>query len=337
MDQERETIRLIQKSLGVEGDKGIFETDAQQFMLDGQNFLFTTDEYSSEDFFRENNPYTLAWNLTTATLSDILAAGGVPMFYGHSMSIPSSWNNEYLIAFCKGINDCLSLADTKFLGGDTGFSDTWKYTGIAIGRQNAHINRSGAGIGDLIYMTGKVGAGNLEASLKMYSGHTAVHELSKEMNIKFPWRGKEASVIRKYATACIDSSDGMLKSLMNIGSCSALGFEVGSLPYMEEAVMACEMLELDKTLLFVGESGEYELVFTISPDEEMKFLNECEQLGVQLVRIGRMLEKKEYLLMGDKRIIDFTGFDIHARNYPDTLDYISAISIYIRQSLTGLS
>jgi len=335
MDKEREAICIIQDVLGNRDKQNIFDTDAQRFSIGGDNFLFTTDEYSKEDFFRENDPYTLGWNLTIATLSDILAAGGVPLFYGHSMTITSYWDNAFLKDFCRGINNCLSISEVKFLGGDTGFSDKWKYTGIVIGRQHTHIDRSGSNSGDIIYMTGKVGAGNLDAALKIYGEAGTLNDQLVELIVKFHYREKEAGIIRKHATSCIDSSDGVLKSLVNLAESSNLGFMADHLPYLKEGVSACKMLDLDKIMLFIGEGGEYELIFTIPENSEKDFLSDSNNAGIDVTRIGTMIDSKAYLLRNDGHLINFFGFDLHARNYQHITQYITAINKYLEQSSPG--
>ncbi|MEA3479179.1 MAG: thiamine-phosphate kinase [Bacteroidota bacterium] len=331
MDLERETILIIQAALGNKAEQNVFETDAQIFNIDGKNFLFTTDEYSSEDFFRDDQPYRLGWNLVTATISDILAAGGVPSCYGHSMTITRSWDHHYLSEFCEGIRDCLESFGTSFIGGDTGFSDTWKYTGIALGKVLSPLTRNGASAGDIIYMTGRVGAGNLEAALKMFGSNPVLKSTLQNSRIKFPHRLKESGLIRKYATACTDSSDGMLKALMNIANCSNLGFEAESLHYIKEGLMVCKTLNLDKTLLFMGESGEYELAFTIPASSEKDFLDEAEAGDISISRVGKMTDAKEFVLRDNGQVINFSGYDLHARNYNDISLYIKAISEFLEQ------
>jgi len=333
MDKEREAISTIHKALGSEM-KDIFNTDAQAFNIGIKNFLFTIDEYSGEDYFRDDKPYNLGWNLVMATLSDILAAGGTPLFYGHSMTIPAHWDQAYLLEFCKGIKHCLQKAGVSFIGGDTGFADTWKYTGIAIGEQFTALKRSGARAGDFIYMTGKVGAGNLEAAIKMFANNPSLNTRLGNLEITFPCRIREAEIIRKYASSCTDSSDGMLKALINVAESSKLGFLAENIPYMDEAVVACNSLNIDKVLLFMGECGEYELVFTIPVEEEESFLNDVRTGGLSIARIGKMNDSKEYLLDEKQQLINFQGYSLHARNYDEIKDYLSAISEFIKHSQT---
>jgi len=334
MDRERDTICLLQKFLDNSNKKRIFDTDAQLFTLCGENYLFTTDEYSSEDLFIEANPEILAWNLAVATLSDILAAGGSPLFYGHSMSIPSSWSSEFLERFCSGIKKSLDIAGAHFLGGDTGFSTSWKYTGIALGKEKTSLCRKGARVGDIIYMTGKVGIGNLGAAFTLFGDNRMTnHKFSKTV-IKLTYRGPESETIRNYASSCIDSSDGLLKSLINLASINNLGFLVEGVPYLDSGLYACDALDLDEILLMVGECGEYELVFTVPEILEKEFIRHCKNTDTEVCRLGTMTDTLKYLVNHKGSWIDFRGFDIHARNYPQSLQYLSALNVYLEKAKT---
>ena len=332
MDKERDAILSIHKALGNTDEKEIFETDAQAFTLDGNEYLFSTDEYSSEDLFNESNPKTLGWNLTIATLSDILAAGGDPLYFSHSMSIPPEWGEKFLFEFSKGIKKCLDLSGVRFLGGDTGLSHNWKYTGIAIGEKCNSMSRNGASPGDTIYMTGKVGSGNLQAASNIYGDQMSRDNEIVKMNTEFQYRGKEAAIIRKYATSCIDSSDGLLKSLINLVKYNNLGFQVDHLAILEVGVKVCQLLGIDPAILFIGECGEYELVCTIPSSWEAEFHKECKAQDITMSRLGTIKGSQNYILNINNFALDFFDFDIHARNFSNISDYIIAVKSYLEQS-----
>jgi thiamine-monophosphate kinase len=329
MDKERDVIENLHEAMGNRNIREIFLTDAQPLEINGMELLFTVDEYSSEDYFLDDDPLRLGWNLVVATLSDILAAGGVPQSYAHSMTIPVSWDKIFIESFGKGIKNCLEAAKANFIGGDTGFGNSWKYTGIAIGTPLVNLNRSGAKAKDSIYTTGHVGAGNLEAAARMFGSQIREKSSLQKMLTAFPYRAGEAELIRKYASSCTDSSDGMLNALMNLAGCSQLGFLVDKLPYLAEGLRACELLNADKTLLFMGECGEYELVFTIPQEKETGFLAESSNKGMVFTKIGGMTVNKEYILKYDENIINFENYDIHARNFGDIAEYLDAINDFL--------
>ncbi|MCD4745255.1 MAG: hypothetical protein K8R58_03045, partial [Bacteroidales bacterium] len=99
-----------------------FESDAEIIDFGSKQMLFTTDEFSGEDMLRDDDPYMLGWNMAVCTISDILASGGTPKFYAHSVQVSKNWDHSYIENFSKGIADVLNLSGAAFIGGDLGMS-----------------------------------------------------------------------------------------------------------------------------------------------------------------------------------------------------------------------
>lgn len=327
-DREREAIRIFMKNLGQKYPDRDFETDACIFKAGNEEWLFTTDEFSSEDNFRSSNGPVLGWNLAAATLSDILAAGGIPVFYGHSVTIQHDWDESFIEGLSNGVSHCLAEAGAEFLGGDLGMSDHWRYTGTAIGRKLTNLSRKGAKEGDVVFMTGVPGAGNLEAALKLYSEYKSLKPLLGMVNVTFPLRIKEAVLVRKYANCCIDSSDGLFRALRDLARISHKGFLVSSIPYHSQGQFACKLLGKPVEILFLGECGEYELVFTVSGEREKEFLNEARSGGLEFSKLGYITEEKQ-LIRNNHKTIDLSGYSIFARNYENVEDYIREVVHFI--------
>ena len=327
-DKEREAIRIFMKSLVQKFPDQDFETDACTFRAGEQEWLFTTDEFSAEDNFRSSNGSVLGWNLAAATISDILAAGGVPLFYGHSVTIQYDWDERFIDGLSNGISNCLRESGAEFLGGDLGMSDLWRYTGTAIGRKLASLSRKGAEEGDVVYMTGVPGAGNLEAALKLYSEYKPLKPFLGMVTVTFPLRIKEAALIRKFANCCIDSSDGLFRALMDLTRISQKGFMVSNIPYQSQGQFACKLLGKPVEILFLGECGEYELVFTVSKDREAAFLAEARTNGLEFSKLGLITAEKQ-IIQNNHKLIDLSGYSIFARNYENVEDYIREVVHFI--------
>jgi thiamine-monophosphate kinase len=329
-DRERDAIRIFMKNLGNRFADPEFETDACTFKIGGEQWLFSTDEFSAEDNFRSNRAYDLGWNVAAATISDILAAGGLPVFYAHAVTLQNDWDEPYIEDFSKGIAKCLETTGAEFLGGDMGMSGSWKYTGIAIGKKTADLNRNGAREGDLIYMTGQAGAGNLEAALMLYSGRMLLKPMLDMVEVVFPVRIKESALVRKYANCCIDSSDGVFRALQDISRISRMGFRASQIPYHSKGQVACKLLSKPEEMLFLGECGEYELVFTISPQQEKEFLEEARSVNLEFARIGVITGEPGQYLVNGIRTLDLTGYSLFARNYEDVNQYITDVIQFIK-------
>jgi thiamine-monophosphate kinase len=329
LDKERNIIRIFMQSLGKDFPDPDFETDAITFRTEEGEMLFSTDEFSSEDNFRCHHPADLGWNLAAATISDIHAAGGVAKFYGHSVTVQSDWSDSYIRHFSESIAHCLAEAGATFIGGDLGMSGKWKYTGIVLGKKLRGLTRKGGKPGDLVYMTGQVGAGNLEAALMLYSDKPVLAPILNMVHVRFPLRNKEAVLVRKYANCCIDSSDGVFRALLDLtGHCQG-GFRIGELVYNSQGQAACKMLGKPEEILFLGECGEYELVFTLSPEKEHDFLTEASVMNLKFNKLGEITENKDMILENGRKKISLAGYAVFARNYPEVKDYINDVVKFI--------
>jgi thiamine-monophosphate kinase len=196
---------------------------------------------------------------------------------------------------------------------------------VVVGETTKSLSRRGAKVGQSIYVTGKVGPGNLEASAKLFGHKKILRPLINKFRLKLPLRIKEAELIKQYASCCIDSSDGLLSALNTIAEINNVGYRIENVPYAKNALLACKILSKPSSLLFIGECGEYELVFTLKPENEEKFLTEAERQNLGFNKIGNISEASTKILNTKEGIIDFRMFDIRARDYKSVSDYLSDI------------
>lgn len=295
-----EKLAVLMPKTGLQ-QNGIFESDSEILRFGDRNLLFTTDEFSSEDMFAENDPYVLGHNIAVASVSDIYAGGGEPLFYAHSLTINKMFNENFLEKFYMGVSDVLKAAGVAFIGGDFGKAGEWRCCASLIGVSDRPILRSGAKTGDDIYVTGKVGGGNLQAAARIYNINAA--------KIKFNLRKDEAEIIRRHATSCMDTSDGLWSAVNTVSRMSETGFELFNIPYIKAGRLAAKLLGLPEEMLFLCECGEYELLVTAPPDISLPFY-----------KIGRITESGK-LLNGK----DISGINVSAREFENMADYMKAV------------
>ena len=308
-----------------------FESDAEIICVNGGPCLFSTDEFSAEDLFREADAYSLGWNIATGALSDILACGGQPLYYAHALTVSPLWEMEYLDRFGCGVRDVLNAAGARFIGGDCGRSPLWRCTASVIGScEGPPVRRRGAASGDLIYLSGRIGAGNLEAALKLRA--EVVPAWAHSLVNRFALRLPESAIMRRHASACIDTSDGVWSGLNCLGDLNGCGYEVADLPYHPAAVRVCEAVALPRIVLFLGECGEYELLFTVRPELEGSLLAEARETGCTFHRLGRVTPG-ERRLRQDGREFDLGSLRIQARDYETPQRYFQDLSRWLEQQL----
>jgi thiamine-monophosphate kinase len=335
MNKEREIIEKIISILPQSEflQNNFFESDAEILNYNNKKLLFSIDEFSQEDFFSDNNPYELGGNVAIATISDVLASGGRLLFYAHSLTIDNkNWDNKFIEDFSKGIANVLKQTNTGFIGGDTGVSELWKYTGVVIGEAENPITRIGAKDGDLIYMTGQVGAGNIEAAKTLYVNNNLIDIKLSLPIFKLNLRHKESKFINSYATSCIDSSDGVLNAINTISKLNNVGYKITKLPYSQVVIQFCELISKPKCLFFMGECGEYELVFTIKEKHKDLFIQEAKSNKLSFTQIGVIQKDHQKLLQTKDYNIDFTNYTISARDYSNISDYLHELINYVKKN-----
>jgi len=325
MSKEREMIEIIDQQMPRSASQlnKLFEADSEIVDFHGKTLLYNIDEFSKEDLFREEDPYVLGRNMAIGSISDILASGGKPKYYAHSLVIHDSWTKYYVEKLSLGIAEVLKEVGASFIGGDFGVSETWRYTGSVIGNlEGPPMLRSGANVGDGLFVTGPIGRGNVEAALVLYAENKLVKHLTGRWKNSFRLRSKEAEVIKRYSCCCTDTSDGIFNALNAISEMSETGFVLSNLPYVKSGLLLAKALHIPKEILFLGECGEYELLFTLRKEVEEEFLYEVQERKLKFYKIGEVKEQGNKSLWERGQKLDLATYNLSARSYASPKDYL---------------
>lgn len=333
MNREKKIIELIHRQMpgSSSQENRLFESDSEIINIRGARQLFSMDDFSGEDLMRENDPYQLGWNMAAGSISDILASGGKPKFYAHSLVMADTWPEDYVEKLALGIAQVLKEYKTAFIGGDLGISRAWRYTASVLGDlEGGPLLRSGARVGEGIYLSGRIGKGNVEAGLTLFGGNPLLKGLTGRWKNYVSLRSREAELIKRYSRCCIDTSDGVFDALRAISEMSGTGFRVGSLSYAKRGLLLAKTLRLPKELLFLGECGEYELLFTLSKELEGEFLRAARQERLSFYKLGEVKEPGIQVLREEEREWDLKDYSLGARDYADPRDYLKGVMAYLR-------
>ena len=307
-----------------------FESDAEVLTNGTGKLLFTTDEFSEEDLFRTDNPYRLGHNLAAATISDSLAVGGLPYAYSHAVKVSSEWNHEYITQLARGIGAVLKICEIGSIGGDMGMSGQWSYTGICLGFSDHPISRRGATENDHIYMTGTIGAGNIEAAFSLFDPEQMIKSGSAFEENYFPVRIKESKLIGQWASCCIDTSDGLLNAVNTLADINGLGYKIENLPYHPEAKLLCSLLKVPLEALIMGECGEYELLFAVPPENNKAFLKAAHAKNLSVTPIGEFIKEDKRILTDHGKVWNLEQYRISARDYNSKQEYLDKLLDFLK-------
>ncbi|EHQ30922.1 thiamine-phosphate kinase [Mucilaginibacter paludis] len=269
------------------------ESDAEIFRLPNCETILaaTTDIIQEEiEFGIYDDPYLIGWMVVTINISDLLAVGSKPLFILLNETFPSNSSQEYIDAVQKGIAEACDVYAVSVLGGDTNFSEKGAFGATAIGiiaDKQKILTRKGCNEGDYIIVSGPLGIGNFHALLKITG--QACDAFKPKPNCK------SANLISRFASSCIDTSDGFVAALMTIAELNDIGANLNT-DIIESVIPDfileyCIVRKIHPWLMLAGIVGEYELLFTIRSNDIDIFLKESESISFKPQIIGRV--KKE--------------------------------------------
>ncbi len=229
-------------------------------------------------------PY-LGTKCIAVNVSDVVAMNGLPRYATVVLGIPDNLTVEDVEALYQGMRKACETYDLEIVGGDTIASHglTISVTVIGEAREEDIVTRGGAQPGDLLCLTGEVGASY--AGLKVLLEQR--RKLQEEGEDFSPNVGQFQHVIRRHLvpkarldlvrdwserrvrpTSLIDISDGVSSEVNHICSNSGVGAEVhvAAIPIGLETRRVADDFgdDVDTYALFGGE--DYELIFTAPRD-----------------------------------------------------------------------
>lgn len=257
------------------------------------------------------DPYLIGWMLAAVNFSDLAAVGADPLGLLISINYPPGISDAFIEKMTEGISAACSRLNTFVLGGDTNRGNELFLSGCAVGLvpKESVITRVGAKAGDRLYLTAPAGAGSIYAFLRI-TGHDS--QLPGSF-YRPTARLTEGKIIREYANCCMDTSDGVIHTLDTLMRLNRCRFVLnGDWQGMLHPVVLdiCAAREIPPWLAAAGVHGEFELCFTISPENEQAFLQEAGKTGWHPIRIGEITEGEGISVRTGERFVPIDSASI---------------------------
>jgi len=274
--------------LGYGDDAVAFEIWNDQLLV-----MHTDALVGSTDILPGMAAYDVGRKAVVMNVSDLLAKGAKPRSAIFSWGITSEYNATILAEISDGMNRTARECGMHVTGGDTGESNDFFLAGTVFGfvDRGKLLRRSTVKPGQIIASTGLFGLTAMGYRI-LLQGAAATSEM-RDKALEAAYRPKlrypEANAITEagVASAGIDSSDGLARSLHWLGKMSRVGFIIDSLPITDEVRQFGLVNKLDYVDLALYEGGEeYELIFAISQDNWTTALDAVERVGGKLYRLG---------------------------------------------------
>jgi thiamine-monophosphate kinase len=240
--------------------------------------------------------------------------GGTPHYILLNIAVSKKIDTDVIEQFLEGVKDAQRRYNTILVGGDlSAIHDGMVLGATILGYTDRHISRSGASVGDKVYVTGCVGDSacglellkRLKKPVPLETKKTKRRAKSRKRRVLrtqslkgLSWDIVEPLMRRhlmpearnpkkfRVATSMIDVSDGLLIDLSRICDES----RVGALIYREKIPVSPELKQVASRLglspLKLAFSGgeDYELLFTAPPQKRVRAIH----IG-EIVKRGRFI------------------------------------------------
>jgi thiamine-monophosphate kinase len=228
----------------------------------------------------------LGYKTVVVNVSDICAMNAMPTQIILGLGFSNRFSLEALDEFYEGVYAACAYYGVDLVGGDTTTSQKGfiiSCTALGEVSPDQYVKRNGAKKGDLICVSGDLGAAFLGLTLlerekKIFLENPKVQpDLEGEKYIVGRLLKPEArkDIVEFFAssgvrpTSMIDVSDGLSSEILHICKQSAMGCVLyeEKLPIAEESRMAAYKFTLDPTACALSGGEDYELLFTVRQDD----------------------------------------------------------------------
>ena len=296
----RRTLSVIQ---GIGDDAAIITSRA------GQWTVLTTDLLTEGVHFdlRTATMADIGFRAAAANLSDIAAMGGHPQYLLVAIAIPRTGTSRHVYQLYRGMMAACRPHHVGLIGGDTSASSGgWFLSVTLIGMvpPRKALFRSGARVGDFLYVTGTIG--DALAGLRLLN-EPPPRPKHYPLAATFPARHRQFLIGRHlrptarvtegqwlsthhFATSAIDISDGLSGDLRHICEESHVGadLDLSALPLSLACRAYAASRKLDPVDLALTGGEDYELLFTVSPRQRPRLERTALERGLSLTCIGKI-------------------------------------------------
>jgi thiamine-monophosphate kinase len=298
---------------------GVGDDAALLRIAPGMELAISTDMLvEGTHFFPGADPFMLGGKTLAVNLSDMAAMGAVPRWALLSLSLPQA-DEAWLQKFSDGFFALASQHCVELVGGDTTRGPrNLCVTIMGEVPQGTGLRRSGAQVGDEIWVSGNLGdaslaLAHLQGEVQLPAADFA--ECARALHQPQP-RVTLGQALRGMASSAIDISDGLLADLGHILECSKVGAEIyfdelPASPWVRAISLSHSFGNAEKSSLYMhcvlAGGDDYELCFTAPGSEREKIEQLACKLRLPLTRIGVVVAGEGCIVRAADGVIVQTG------------------------------
>ncbi len=272
----------------------------------GREWVLSCDAFLENVHFLApaHPPQAIGYKALARATSDLAAMGAVPRLFLLSLALPSNRTGEWLDDFLAGMARAARQFGQVLAGGDTAQNATVVVNITVLGEvaPGGAVTRSGARPGDLLYVTGRLGAAQLGLELVLRGMYRerrwrALLEphLYPELRLSLgQWLART-----RLASAMIDTSDGLSTDLRHLGEASGVGARVwvDRIP-AAPVPPALRVHGFDPLELALHGGEDYQLLFTAARRHRQAIPRQ--HRGVAITPIGEITKARTIFLVSAK-------------------------------------
>jgi len=289
-------IKHITKKFSLKNESSQIDIGDDASVIDpnGKNLVISTDILAEGVHF--NLGYVplkhLGYKAVVVNLSDIAAMNAIPTQILVSLAASNRFPVEAFEEIYEGIFLACKHYNVDLVGGDTTSSNSGLVINItAIGLQNKEkiVKRSRAKPNDLLVVTGDLGGAYmglqiLEREHQIYLQNPEIqpemqgYDYILQRQLKPEARTDIMQILEELdvlPTSMIDISDGLASEILHLSEMSKVGFRIyeEKIPMDTQTITTAEELNFNPIIATLNGGEDYELLFTVRPDDYKKIKN----------------------------------------------------------------
>jgi len=343
-------IRRIQTSLFFPARSGLLlgmgDDAAVLRIAPGKSLLLATDLLvEGVDFDLAFSSYDqIGYKALAANLSDIAAMGGLARYFLVSLALPSWTSVSAVDQLYRGMHRLAKRFEVALIGGDTSSSLRGLFLNLVVAGEiepSRLVRRSGARIGDHIFVTGTLG--DSRAGLEILKLHASRHTSQVKKNRegkRATWNTRRATqnvqhaaLVQRHlypaprltegrliaskglATAMMDLSDGLASDLHRLCESSRVGavIDLASLPVSSPLFRYAKMKGKEPSEYALAGGEDFELLFTVSSTRSKRLIQLRQRGRMKVTQIGQIRPRREGIMLitkeGRRRALKEEGYE----------------------------
>jgi thiamine-monophosphate kinase len=301
---------LAPLAAGFDGAFGLKDDAAVITPPVGCDLVITVDAIAAGvHFFPEDDAADIGWKALAVNVSDLIGKGATPHAYVMSLAFPDMPDSAWLLGFATGLAEAQRAFGISLAGGDTDRRPgpvCITITAIGFVPAGRMVKRTTAKVADHVFVSGTLGDSALGLMLRWETAAGVPFTVSANHRSDLIGRYLRPNpplalvpLLRDFASASMDISDGLLKDLTRMADASGVGavIKAQAIP-LSDAAGAVVALKPSELVTIATGGDDYQVLMTVAPQNVAAFTEAAEAAGVAVTEIGRIIEGRGVNISG---------------------------------------